>query len=187
MPEPTTALAVTVRPSTMNDLEAITAIYAHAVTHGTASFELDPPDLDEMSRRRGALVDTGYPYLVAQDGQGEVLGFAYAGPYRSRPAYRWTVEDSIYVAPRARGCGIGRALLSALVEQCEALDFRLMVAVIGDKETAGSIALHRCLGFETAGVLEPIGFKHGRWLAIVLMQRVLGAGASRPPDLGLRA
>jgi phosphinothricin acetyltransferase len=133
-----------------------------------------------MAHRRAALLQAGYPYLVAERA-GDVLGYAYAGPYRSRAAYRSTVEDSIYVAPDAQGQGVGRALLAALLKACEAQDFRLMVAVIGDEASLGSIRLHRSLGFEHVGVLKPIGYKHGRWLATVLMQRVLGPGDGVPP------
>jgi phosphinothricin acetyltransferase len=169
-----------IRPSTEADLPAITRIYARAVLDGTASFELTPPDVAEMARRRDALLEAGYPYLVAERA-GEVLGYAYAGPYRPRAAYRSTVEDSIYVAPTAQGQGVGRALLSALLGECEAQDFRLMVAVIGDEASVGSINLHKSLGFEPVGVLKPIGYKHERWLATVLMQRVLGPGSATPP------
>jgi L-amino acid N-acyltransferase YncA len=173
-------MSIQIRPSVESDLAAITAIYAHAVTHGTASFELSAPDKAEMARRRTALLDGGYPYLVAER-EGEILGYAYAGPYRPRPAYRSTVEDSIYVAPSAHRLGVGRRLLSRLVEECEARDFRLMVAVIGDAESHGSIGLHRCLGFDYVGTFEGIGYKHGRWLASVLMQRRLGHGTAEPP------
>jgi phosphinothricin acetyltransferase len=169
-----------IRLSTGADLAAITAIYADAVTFGTASFELEPPTEREMAGRRAALLEGGFPYLVAERA-GAVLGYAYAGPYRSRPAYRFTVEDSVYVARPAQGQGVGRVLLSALIDAAEARGFRLMIAVIGDKESAGSIRLHRSLGFAPVGVLEPVGYKHGRWLASVLMQRVLGEGASTPP------
>jgi L-amino acid N-acyltransferase YncA len=173
-------MSVLVRPSKDSDLPQITAIYAHAVSHGTASFELEPPAEPEMARRRGALVANGYPYLVAE-ADGAIFGYAYAGPYRPRAAYRSTVEDSIYVSPSAQGRGVGRALLAALIRDCEALDFRLMVAVIGDEASAGSIALHRSAGFEPVGTLSGIGYKHGRWLASVLMQRVLGPGTDTPP------
>lgn len=173
-------MSILVRPSLETDLPAITAIYAHAVTHGTASFELDPPDKAEMTRRRAALVDGGFPYLVAERDR-EVLGYAYAGPYRPRPAYRSTVEDSIYVSQSAQRLGIGRRLLSSLIAECEARDFRLMVAVIGDAESSGSIGLHASLGFEHVGTLNGIGYKHGRWLATVLMQKSLGAGMSEKP------
>ena len=173
-------MSILVRPSAEADLDAVAAIYAHAVAHGTASFELDPPDRQEMARRRDAILDGAYPYLVAER-SGVVLGYAYAGAYRTRHAYRSTVEDSIYVAPSAQGQGVGRLLLAALIRECEALDFRLMVAVIGDEESRGSIGLHRSLGFEPAGILKGIGYKHGRWLSTVLMQRPLGPGMREPP------
>jgi len=173
-------MSFVLRPSTQADLGPVTAIYAHAVAHGTASFELDPPDETEMARRRAALLEGGYPHLVAER-KGTVLGYAYAGPYRPRPAYRSTVEDSIYIAPSAHRRGVGRALLSALIRACEERDFRLMIAVIGDEESHGSIGLHRSLGFQPAGTLEGVGYKHGRWLASVLMQRPLGPGVSAPP------
>lgn len=173
-------MTITLRPSLDADLPAITATYAHAVTHGTASFELDPPTADEMGRRRASLLADGFPFLVAE-GEGRVLGYAYAGPYRSRPAYRSTVEDSVYVAPDARGLGVGRALLTQLIADATALDFRLMVAVIGDEASRASIALHGALGFEPVGTLRDVGYKHGRWLATVLMQRRLGAGPEAPP------
>ncbi|MBZ6075675.1 GNAT family N-acetyltransferase [Microvirga puerhi] len=173
-------MTILVRPSVASDLPAITAIYAHAVTHGTASFELAPPDAAEMARRRDALLDGDYPYLVAER-DGEILGYAYAGPYRPRPAYRSTVEDSIYVAPSAQRLGVGRQLLIRLIEESEARDFRLMVAVIGDEESHGSIGLHASLGFEPVGVLSGIGYKHGRWLSTVLMQKRLGRGMEEPP------
>jgi L-amino acid N-acyltransferase YncA len=173
-------MSILVRPSAESDLDGIAAIYAHAVAHGTASFELDPPNKQEMACRRAAILDGGYPYLVAE-GNGAVLGYAYAGAYRTRPAYRSTVEDSVYVVPAAQGQGVGRLLLTALIRECEARDFRLMVAVIGDEESKGSIGLHRSLGFEPAGILKGIGYKHGRWLSTVLMQRPLGCGAQQPP------
>jgi phosphinothricin acetyltransferase len=173
-------MSLIVRPSADADIPSLAAIYAHAVLHGTASFELDPPDEAEMARRRAAILEGGYPYLVAER-DGDILGYAYAGAYRTRPAYRSTVEDSIYVAPSAQGQGIGRVLLEALIRECEARDFRLMVAVIGDEESKGSIGLHRSLGFEPVGILKGIGYKHGRWLSTVLMQRSLGRGTSEPP------
>jgi len=173
-------MSLLVRPSLDTDIPAIASIYAHSVIHGTASVELDPPDEAEMARRRAAILDGGYPYLVAER-DGELLGYAYAGAYRTRPAYRSTVEDSIYVAPAAQGQGVGRMLLKALIEECETRDFRLMVAVIGDEESHGSINLHRSLGFEPIGILKGIGYKHGRWLSTVLMQRALGRGSTQPP------
>ncbi|HEX2552406.1 MAG TPA: GNAT family N-acetyltransferase [Microvirga sp.] len=177
-------MSLLIRPSTDADLPAIAAIYAPAVRHGTASFELEPPEEAEMARRRRALLDGGYPYLVAER-DGTVVGYAYAGAYRPRPAYRSTVEDSVYVAPAAQGAGVGRALLAALVAECEARDFRLMVAVIGDEASRSSIRLHEALGFRLVGVIDGIGHKHGRWLATVLMQRALGPGTSTPPTIAL--
>ena len=174
------AMSLLVRTSTDADLSAIAAIYAHAVEHGTASFELAPPSTAEMERRRAALLEGGYPCLVAER-DGALLGYAYAGPYRPRAAYRSTVEDSVYVAPGAKGQGVGRALLARLVDECEALDFRLMVAVIGDEASHGSIRLHESLGFKHAGLLPGVGYKHGRWLATVLMTRPLGPGAGAVP------
>jgi phosphinothricin acetyltransferase len=169
------------RPAERADIPAIAAIYAHAVATGTASFELEPPDGPEMARRQRTLLDGGYPYLVAER-DGAIAGYAYAGPYRSRPAYRWTVEDSIYVAPQSHRRGIGRMLLDRLIGDCEARDFRQMIAVIGDSQQASSIALHRAVGFRLIGTVEAVGFKFGRWLDTVLMQRPLGSGASMAPD-----
>ncbi|MBM6593764.1 GNAT family N-acetyltransferase [Microvirga pudoricolor] len=173
-------MSVLVRPSRDADLPAITAIYAHAVENGTSSFELSPPDEAEMARRRAALLDGGFPYIAAER-DGHLLGYAYAGPYRARPAYRSTVEDSIYIAPDAHRQGVGRALLTALIAEAERQDFRLMVAVIGDEASHGSIGLHASLGFEPAGVFKGVGYKHGRWLSTVLMQRALGPGLATPP------
>jgi L-amino acid N-acyltransferase YncA len=169
-----------IRPATPADLAAVTAIYDHAVRHGTASFELEPPDASEMARRRQALVDAGYPYLVAEI-DGAIAGYAYAGPYRSRPAYRWSVEDSIYVAPPMYRRGVGAALLGRLIVEAEKSSFRQMIAVIGDSAQTPSIALHRAAGFRPIGTIENVGFKFGRWLDSVLMQRPLGPGASTPP------
>jgi L-amino acid N-acyltransferase YncA len=150
------------------------------VIHGTASFEIDPPDEAEMRRRREVLLEGGYPYLVAEIG-GIVAGYAYAGPYRPRPAYGNSVEDSVYVHPDCQASGVGRALVTALIQICEERGFRQMVAVIGDSASHGSIRLHESLGFTLVGVLKAIGFKHGRWLDSVLMQRPLGEGALRLP------
>ncbi|MBS0640704.1 MAG: N-acetyltransferase [Proteobacteria bacterium] len=171
-----------IRDSNDADLPAITAIYGHWVTHGLASFELDPPDEAEMARRRQAVLAAGFPYLVATDVAGAVRGYAYASHYRTRPAYRFTCEDSIYVAPDANRLGVGRALLPALIARCEEKGFRLMVAVIGDSGNAASIGLHAAFGFKHAGVLPGIGWKHGRWVDSVLMTRPLGAGAASPPE-----
>ena len=171
----------TIRDSQAGDLPAITAIYAHWVAHGRASFELTPPDAAEMAARREAVLAGGYPHLVAEGRGGALLGYAYASAYRPRPAYRHTVENSVYVAPDGMRAGIGRALLAALIARCEAADFRLMVAVIGDSANAPSIRLHEALGFRHAGVIPAIGWKHGRWLDTVLMTRPLGPGAATPP------
>ena len=172
-------LAISIRPVESQDVAAITRIYAHAVQHGTASFEIDPPDVAEMTRRQEALVTRGYPFLVAeQAGAGsvaEVLGYAYAGPYRARPAYRFTVEDSVYVAPQMHRRGIGRVLLDRLIAEAAARDFRQMIAVIGDSAQTASIALHQAAGFRLVGTFEAIGFKFGRWLDTVLMQKALAA------------
>jgi phosphinothricin acetyltransferase len=172
-----------IRAATPADLVAVTGIYDHAVRHGTASFELAPPDASEMARRRQALVDAGYPYLVAEI-DGVIAGYAYAGPYRARPAYRWSVEDSIYVAPRLHRRGVGAALLGRLIADAEQSGFRQMIAVIGDSSQAPSIALHRAAGFRAIGTIENVGFKFGRWLDSVLMQRALGPGATKPPEGG---
>ncbi|MCO6414906.1 N-acetyltransferase family protein [Siccirubricoccus sp. KC 17139] len=172
------------RDSMEADLPAITRIYGHWVLHGLASFELDPPSQAEMAKRRAAVLEGGYPHIVATDREGTVLGYAYASAYRTRPAYRFTCEDSIYVAPEAGRRGIGQALLPLLVERCAAAGFRLMVAVIGDSGNAGSIGLHARCGFARVGTLPAIGWKHGRWVDSVLMSRPLGEGATTPPPPG---
>ena len=169
-----------VRPATPADIPAITRIYSHAVRHGTASFELEPPDEAEMARRQRALLDGGYPYLVAEIDDA-VVGYAYAGPYRSRPAYRYTVENSIYIAPQAHRRGVGRVLLDALIAESETRGYRLMIAVIGDSAQTPSIELHRAAGFRMVGAFEAVGYKFDRWLDSVLMQRPLGKGSSAPP------
>ncbi len=171
---------ISIRPAEPRDIAAITRIYDHAVRHGTASFETEAPNQAEMARRQAQLVGGGYPYLVAVR-DGAVLGYAYAGPYRARPAYRWSVEDSIYIDPQMQGRGIGRALLERLIVEAEARGFRQMIAVIGDSATAGSIELHRALGFRLVGTFDNVGFKFGRWLDSVLMQRPLGKGATTVP------
>lgn len=170
-----------IRPSRDQDIPAITAIYGHWVTHGLASFELDPPGEAEMARRRLAVTEAGFPYLVASGAEG-VIGYAYASAYRTRPAYRFTVENSVYVAPGAGRRGIGQALLAALIESCTALGFRQMVAVIGDSGNAASIGLHRRAGFVPAGLIKAAGWKHGRWVDSVLMQLALGSGAEQAPE-----
>ena len=171
----------TIRPATPADLPAIRTIYAHHVVHGLASFEEVPPDVDEMRRRFSTLTDAGYPYLVAE-ADGQVLGYSYCGPYRPRPAYRYSVENSVYLATEAARRGIGRQLLAALIERATALGKRQMVAVIGDSANHASIGLHTALGFRMVGKIEGAGFKHGRGVDSVLMQRPLGPGLSSPPS-----
>ena len=175
MPSP----SLLIRPSTAADLPAISAIYAQAVLQGTGTFELDPPDLAEMARRRDDVLSKGLPWLVAQ-AQGQVLGYAYANHFRPRRAYRFCLEDSIYLHPDARGQGVGRVLLAELIGRCEAAGARQMLAVIGDAANAGSIGLHAALGFEHSGLLKASGWKFDRWLDVVLMQRSLGPGAALP-------
>ena len=170
-----------IRDSRPGDIPAITRIYAHWVEHGRASFELSAPGEAEMATRRDAILAGGYPHLVATGEGGAVLGYAYASAYRPRPAYRHTVENSVYVAPAGTRAGTGRVLLQALITRCEAADFRLMVAVIGDSANRPSIRLHEALGFRHAGVIPAIGWKHERWLDTVLMTRALGPGATAPP------
>lgn len=174
--------APSIRPATSADITAIAAIYAHAVLHGTASWEVEPPDEPEILRRYEAILTGGYPYLVAER-DGTVLGYAYAGAYRPRPAYRSTVENSIYIAPHAQGLGLGSLLLDALMQDCAGRGFRQMIAVIGDGTgaSAGSRRLHERAGFRLVGVAENVGFKHGRWLDQMLMQKELGEGDRSPP------
>jgi phosphinothricin acetyltransferase len=162
------------------DIAAITRIYAEAVEHGTATFEIEPPAEAEMARRQQALLTDGYPYLVAEV-DGLIAGYACAGSYRARPAYHWCVEDSIYLAPQFRRRGLGAALLTRLVEDAAARGFRQMIAVIGDSAQIPSIAVHARVGFAHIGTLRSVGFKHGRWLDTVLMQRPLGSGNQTPP------
>jgi phosphinothricin acetyltransferase len=171
---------VSIRPAGPGDIAAITRIYADAVEHGTASFELEPPDEAEMSRRQHALLTNGYPYIVAERAN-VVAGYAYAGPYRARPAYHWSVEDSIYVAPEFHRKGIGQILLAHLIADAQVRGFRQMIAVIGDSAQTASIALHAAAGFALIGTLRSVGFKHGRWLDTVLMQRALGRGDAAAP------
>jgi L-amino acid N-acyltransferase YncA len=169
-----------VRASTDADVARCAEIYGHHVLYGTASFEVDPPSVDEMKKRRASVLDLGLPYLVAEK-EGRVLGYAYASNWRPRPAYKFSVEDSIYIDKDAVGQGVGKALLPVLIEQCAALGKRQMVAVIGDSAQTPSIRLHAASGFEMVGTIKNIGFKFGRWLDSVLMQRELGVGASTPP------
>jgi L-amino acid N-acyltransferase YncA len=175
-------MARKIRPAETADIEAVAEIYRDAVLHGTATYELEPPSAAEMARRFLDLVEAGYPFLVAEE-DGRVRGYAYGGPFRARPAYRFTVEDSIYVAPDAKGRGIGRMLLERLIAECEARGFRQLVAVIGDgRDGSASVILHERLGFSHCGRLEGSGFKHDRWLDTVFMQLPLNGGNSRDPD-----
>lgn len=171
---------LSLRPATPADIPAITAIYGPNVRDGIASFEYDPPDAAEMARRQAAILDAGYPYLVAEI-DGSVAGYAYASAYRSRPGYRFACENSVYVAPSAQGKGVGKALLARLIEDCTTLGYRQMIAVIGNLGNHGSIALHRACGFTVVGVLPSIGWKLNRWVDCVLMQRPLGEGDKAPP------
>jgi phosphinothricin acetyltransferase len=175
---------VVVRDSRGEDMEAVQAIYAHHVLHGAASFEEEPPMLDEMQRRRADVLGRGMPYLVAEIG-GQVVGYSNASPYRARPAYRFTLENSVYVDQARPRVGIGHALLAALIARCEQGDWQQMIAVIGDSANAASIGLHAALGFRQVGTLHAVGFKFGRWIDSVLMQRPLDAeGAARPRESG---
>ena len=169
-----------IRPTTEADLPFVTGIYEHAVRYGTATFELIPPDLAEMTRRFKALTDGGFPYFVAAL-DGRVVGYAYAGPYRPRPAYRFTVENSVYLDPASHRHGIGLKLMQRLIDACEARGYRQMIAVIGDSANAGSIGLHTRCGFDMIGTHPNVGLKFGRWLDTVMMQLPLGDGASTVP------
>jgi phosphinothricin acetyltransferase len=171
---------VEIRPAGAADLPAITDIYQHAVLHGTATFELIPPDLTEMTRRFKTLADGGFPYFAAAL-DGRVIGYAYAGPYRPRPAYRFTVENSVYLQPAIHRRGIGAQLLQRLIAESETRGYRQMIAVIGDSANAGSIGVHAKMGFTMIGTHPNVGFKFGRWLDTVMMQRALGEGAATLP------
>ncbi len=173
-------MSLVIRPATTADISAITCIYAHAVENGTASFELEPPERGEMRKRMQTLLDGNFPYFVAEI-DNVVVGYAYASSYRTRPAYRYTVEDSVYVSPHIHRRGVGKALLIKLIEACTALGFRQMIAVIGDSDQPASIGVHKSCGFEPVGNFKNIGFKFGRWLDTPLMQRALGSGATTPP------
>lgn len=175
-----TSAAPLVRPSVAGDPPAITGIYAHHVRHGLASFEETPPDVAEMTRRRTAVLAAGDVYLVAER-DGRVAGYAHAGPYRARPAYRHSVETTVYVAPDGMRRGVGRALLAALIKACTAQGYRQMIAVVGDTGNDASIGLHEALGFERVGQLRAIGYKFGRWVDSVILQRALGDGDETPP------
>lgn len=180
-----TPLSVEIRDATDDDMAAVQSIYAFYVSRTAASFEEEVPSVEEMKERRAAVVARGLPFLVAVE-EGEVLGYTYAGPFRQRSAYRYTVEDSIYVAPFVVRRGIGKVLLGALIERCMALGYRQMIAVIGDSANQGSIAVHRALGFGQEGVLRGVGLKFGRWVDVVIMHRTLG-GDDRPLPDGAKA
>ena len=170
-----------IRPSTAGDIAAIAAIYGWNVAHGTGTFELEPPAAAEMARRRDEVLSKGLPWLVAER-SGRVEGYAYANHFRPRPAYRFCLEDSVYLAESATGQGLGRLLLAELMARCEAAGARQMLAVIGDSANLGSIGVHRALGFEPVGVMKAAGWKFGRWLDVVVMQKQLGAGAATAPQ-----
>ena len=169
------------RPSQEPDLPAITAIYGHHVLHGSGTFETEPPTLADMRARRAEVLARHLPFLVAEEG-GRILGFAYCNWFKPRPAYRFSAEDSIYLAPDAHRRGLGRALLAELAAQAQAAGVRKLIAVIGDSANAGSIGVHRSVGFEQVGVLKSCGWKFERWLDVVLMEKTLGAGNSRAPQ-----
>ncbi len=170
-----------IRPCLPSDLPAVTAVYGWNVEHGTGTFELEPPDLAEMTRRHDDVRSKGLPWLVAEE-DGRVVGYAYANHFRPRLAYRFCLEDSVYLAGDATGRGLGRLLLAELMARCEDAGGRQMLAVIGDSQNLGSIGLHRALGFEDVGVMKAAGWKFGRWLDVVVLQKALGRGASTGPD-----
>jgi L-amino acid N-acyltransferase YncA len=169
-----------IRPAGPADIAAITRIYADAVIQGTATFEIEAPDEAEMARRQEALLAAGLPYFVAEH-TGSIAGYAYAGRYHVRPGYRWTLENSVYVAPQFQRLGLARLLMRRLLAEAEARGYRQMLALIGDQSNVASIALHASLGFRRIGTLQSVGFKHGRWLDVVVMQRPLGSANSIPP------
>ena len=171
-----------IRPSLDQDLAAITAIYAHHVLHSTGTFETEAPSVTDMRTRRADVLFKGLPYLVAEH-DGEIAGFAYGTWFKPRPAYRYSVENSIYLAPDLHRRGLGRALLAELLARCEAVGIRKMMAVIGDSANAGSVGVHLALGFEQVGKIEACGWKFGAWRDIVIMQKILGLGDTQPPTL----
>jgi L-amino acid N-acyltransferase YncA len=179
----TRSLPVIVRDATAADMDQVQSIYAYYVTRSAATFEESPPSVEEMRRRLESVQGRGLPYLVAED-KGEIVGYCYAGPWRERSAYRYTVEDSIYVAPFIQRRGVGRILLGELIERCAGLGYRRMISVIGDSANLGSISLHRTLGFCQEGVLRGVGLKFGRWVDVVIMHRVLGDDSRPLPDGG---
>lgn len=172
----------TVRASQPLDLPAITAIYRYHVLHGTGTFETDPPSLAEMSQRREGVLEKNLPWLVAEAEDGTILGYAYANWFKPRPAYRFSAEDSIYVAEEARGQGVGRMLLQALCHECESAGVRKLIAVIGDSANAGSVGVHRAAGFTPVGTLSNVGWKFNRWLDVVMMEKPLGEAANTAPE-----
>ena len=169
-----------IRPSHDHDIPQITAIYAHHVLHGTGTFETEPPSVADMTTRRADVLGKGLPYLVAQQ-DGLVVGFAYGNWFKPRPAYRYSVEDSVYLAPDLHRKGLGRALLAELLTRFEAAGIRKVMAIIGDSANAGSVGVHRALGFTQVGVVESCGWKLGAWRDIVIMQKTLGVGSTQPP------
>jgi L-amino acid N-acyltransferase YncA len=173
---------VIIRGASPGDAAAVGAIYGHHVLNGLGTFEESPPSDVEMADRIAAVLDRGLPYLVAEDGQGRVAGFCYASPFRPRAAYRFVAEESVYIHPDRIGRGLGKQLVTEVIETCEALGLRQLIAVVGDSGNAGSIGLHRSLGFTEIGVGHGFGFKHGRWVDIVWMQRALGRGEQAPPS-----
>lgn len=173
-----------IRPSRDEDLAAITRIYAHHVLHGTGTFETTPPTEAEMSQRRADVLGKQLPWLVLEDDNGTVIGYAYGNWFKPRPAYRFSVEDSIYLAPEAAGRGLGRLLLAELLAVLERSGIRKVMAVIGDSANAGSVGVHRALGFSEIGVVRACGWKFGRWLDIVLMEKAIGAANTTPPQEG---
>ena len=172
---------ITIRPSRDTDVEAIAAIYAHHVLHGTGTFETEPPTAADMAARRADVLSKGLPYLVAER-DGEVLGFAYCNWFKPRPAYRFSAEDSIYLADAARGQGLGARLLAELSHAAQAAGVRKLIAVIGDSANAGSVGVHRTQGFTHVGVLKDCGWKFGQWRDVVLMEKVLGEGSTTAPE-----
>ena len=170
-----------IRPSSDADLPAITAIYAHHVLHGTGSFETEPPSVADMTTRRADVLSKGLPYLVVEQ-DGEIAGFAYGNWFKPRPAYRYSVEDSIYMAPDLQGKGLGRALLAELMARFEAVGIRKVMAIVGDSANTGSVGIHLALGFTQVGIVDSCGWKFGAWRDIVIMQKTLGVGNTQPPN-----